>query len=78
LLRRIADALNVPDRLVSVPHGLLEWGAKVMGREDLTQRLCASMQVDISKARTLLGWRPPVAMEDALRLSAEYFLKTNK
>jgi len=49
-----------------------------MGREDLTQRLCASMQVDISKARTLLGWRPPVAMEDALRLSAEYFLKTNK
>lgn len=78
LLRRMANALHVPDRLVSVPNSLLEWGARVMGREDLAQRLCASMQVDISKARTLLGWRPPVAMEDALRRSAEYFLKKNK
>jgi len=76
LLRRMAQALRVPARLVPVPQGLLELGARVMGREDLSQRLCASFQVDISKARNLLGWRPPVAMEDALRRSAEYYLSS--
>jgi UDP-glucose 4-epimerase len=45
-----------------------------MGREDLSQRLCASLQVDISKARTLLAWRPPVTMEAVLQRTAEYFL----
>lgn len=78
LLRRMAQALRVPARLVPVPQGLLELGARVMGREDLSQRLCASFQVDISKARTLLGWRPPVAMEDALRRSAEYYLSSTQ
>lgn len=76
LLRRMAHALHVPARLVPVPQGLLEWGARVLGREDLSQRLCASLQVDISKARTLLGWRPPVTMEAALRRTAEYFLSS--
>jgi len=74
LLRRIAHALHVPARLVPVPHGLLKGLARVMGREDLSQRLCASLQVDISKARTLLGWRPPVTMEAVLHRTAENFL----
>jgi len=31
------------------------------------QRLCGSFQVDISKARQLLGWVPPVTVEEGLR-----------
>jgi len=31
------------------------------------QRLCCNLQVDISKARSLLGWVPPVSVEDGLR-----------
>lgn len=78
LLRRMAHALHVPARLVPVPQGLLEWGAKMLGREDLPQRICASLQVDISKARTLLGWQPPVTVETALRRTAEHFLSSRK
>lgn len=78
LLRRMAHALHVPARLVPVPQGLLEWGARMLGREDLSQRLCASLQVDISKARTLLGWQPPVTVELALRRTAEHFLNSRK
>jgi len=29
--------------------------------------LCGSFQVDISKARQLLGWVPPVTVEEGLR-----------
>ena len=78
LLRRLAHALNVPARLLPVPQGLLEWGAKMLGRGDLSQRLCASLQVDISKARTLLGWQPPVTVDMALRRTAEHFLNSRK
>jgi nucleoside-diphosphate-sugar epimerase len=28
--------------------------------------LCGSLQVDISKARTLLGWEPPVSVDEGL------------
>jgi UDP-4-keto-D-QuiNAc 4-reductase len=31
------------------------------------QRLCGNLQVDISKARSLLGWVPPVSVEEGLR-----------
>jgi nucleoside-diphosphate-sugar epimerase len=78
LLRFMTLALNVPDRLLSVPQGLLDWGTKAMGRADLSQRLSASFQLDISKARRLLGWRAPVSMEAALNRTAEYFLSSEK
>lgn len=78
LLRRMAQALHVPDRLFPVPQGLLEWGARMLGREDLSQRLFASLQVDISKAQSLLGWQPPVSVELALHRVAEWFLNRQK
>jgi len=31
------------------------------------QRLCGNLQVDISKARSLLGWLPPVSVDEGLR-----------
>ena len=31
------------------------------------QNLCDSLQVDISNARSLLGWMPPVSVEEGLR-----------
>jgi nucleoside-diphosphate-sugar epimerase len=32
-----------------------------------TQRIYGNLQVGISKARTLLGWVPPVSVEEGLR-----------
>ena len=40
----------------------------------IADRLFGSLQVDISKARDLLGWEPVVSMEEALKRTAEgYF-----
>ena len=33
----------------------------------VVQRLCVNLQVDISKARQLLGWVPPVSVDEGLR-----------
>ena len=38
-----------------------------LGKGDAVQRLCGNLQVDISKARSLLSWVPPVSVEEGLR-----------
>lgn len=75
LLRRMAQALGRPARLLPLPVSVLEAGARVLGRRDLAQRLCGSLQVDISKARTLLGWNPPISVDEGLRRTARGFLQ---
>lgn len=75
LLRRMAAALGRPARLLPVPAWLLTASAMILGKSDLSQRLCSSLQVDISKNSELLGWIPPVKVDEALRLTAEHYLK---
>jgi len=74
LLRRLGLAMGKPARLLPVPVALLKAGALLLGRRDMAQRLCESLQVDISKARTLLGWKPPISVDEGLRKTAQYFL----
>ena len=74
LLRRMGSALGKPARLLPMPSRLLEVGAGMLGKQALAQRLCGSLQVDISKTRELLGWTPPVRVDDALRQTATHFL----
>lgn len=73
LVRCIGRALGKPVRLVPVPEVLLKVLAVMSGRREELQGLCGSLQVDISKARELLGWEPPVSLEDGLKKAAEAF-----
>ena len=73
LIRRTARAMGVPARLVPVPVWLLEVGAALLGRRDMAQRLCGNLQVDISKTRQLLGWAPPVSVDEGLRRAVSGF-----
>ena len=67
LIRRMARAMNRPARLLPVPVWALQAGASLLGKGDAVQRLCGNLQVDISKSRTLLGWNPPVSVDEGLR-----------
>ena len=67
LVRGMAQAAGVPARLLPVPVWALQAGASLLGKGDAVQRLCGNLQVDISKARNLLGWVPPVSVEEGLR-----------
>lgn len=74
LLQRLAIALGKKARLVPLPEGVLKLLASIVGKQAIAQRICGSLQVDISKNHDLLGWTPPVNMEDALRQTAGYYL----
>jgi UDP-glucose 4-epimerase len=75
LLRRMGNALDRPARLIPVPPRLLQWGAKLFGKEEIAQRLLANLQVDISKTKERLGWAPPLSVDEGLRKTAEWYLK---
>ncbi len=75
LLQRLGKALDKPVKLLPVPIWVLRAGAMLSGRQYISQRLCNSLQVDISKTCELLGWHPPVSVDDALKKTAADFLQ---
>jgi UDP-4-keto-D-QuiNAc 4-reductase len=66
LVRGLARAHGVGVRLIPVPVWLLRSGAALLGKSNAADRLCGNLQVDISKARNILGWIPPVSVEQGL------------
>ncbi|MBM3106672.1 SDR family oxidoreductase [Pseudomonas sp. V1] len=74
LLRRLGGALQKPARLLPLPSAFLRLAASMIGRRAVAQRLCGSLQVDISKNAQLLGWTPVFQVDDALRLTARHYL----
>ena len=73
LLRRMGAAMGYPARLFYLPPALLKLGATVLHKSGIYQRLCGSLQLDITKTRHLLGWTPPVSVDEGLRRTAEGF-----
>lgn len=73
LLRRMANALGKPARLLPVPAWMLRLAATCLGRKALSQRLCGSLAVNIDKTRTLLGWTAPVTVDAALKATARHY-----
>lgn len=75
LLQRLGSALGKPAKLLPMPVWALKSGAILLGKRAMAQRLCNSLQTDISKACDLLGWLPPVRVNDALKKTAADFLQ---
>lgn len=67
LLQECAVALGVKPRLLPIPQNLIKRCATILGKQSVAQRLCGNLQVDISKACNLLGWKPPVTVADGLK-----------
>jgi nucleoside-diphosphate-sugar epimerase len=73
LLQRTAAAFRRPARLLPVPMFMLRIAGRMFGMEDVVQRLCETLQVDITKSRRLLGWEPPVSVDVALLQTVQQF-----
>lgn len=70
-LRQMGVALKRPVRLFKVPVSLLYLAATIFGKKAVAQRLLGSLQVDITKTRNLLGWKPVVKINEGLRTVVE-------
>jgi nucleoside-diphosphate-sugar epimerase len=77
LLSTLGRHLSKPARLVPVPPGLLRAAGRLAGRKDQLERLTTSLQVDASRIRERLDWRPPFAVEEGLEATARWYRATH-
>lgn len=74
LLRKVANAFGKKPMLIPIPVSVMTFFAKVLGKGDIANRLFSSLQVDSSKARNLLGWKPVTTMDEQLKETADAYL----
>ena len=67
LLRHMAAAMGRSARLVPVPVPLLRLAGSALGKRAEIDRLVGSLQIDSSHTRQVLGWTPPVSVQEGIR-----------
>ncbi len=78
LLRSISLLLGKNVKLFSVPNFVLNAFFFLIGKKDLSQRLLASLTIDMTKTKKLLGWSPPYSFEEGIKSTAQDFLRNIK
>lgn len=78
LIRRLAGAMGVPQRLFPFPVSFLRLAGAVIGKSSAVDRLVGSLEVDGSAISNDLDWTAPYTMDDGLRETAEWFLEQAK
>ncbi|MCL4131721.1 UNVERIFIED_CONTAM: hypothetical protein GTU68_059870 [Idotea baltica] len=78
LLMSISGAMDKLSRLLPIPMSWIKFVATVVGKPQIAQRLCGSLQVDISETKKILGWEPPVSFEDAIQKTVNGFVGKGK
>jgi nucleoside-diphosphate-sugar epimerase len=73
LLQRVGGALGKQARLFWVPKVLLRGLAALIGQSSRARRLLESLQVDTTPVREILGWQPPVSVDEGILAAATAF-----
>ncbi len=67
LLRHMATAMGRSARLFPVPVSLLRLAGSALGKRAEIDRLVGSLQIDSSHTCRVLGWTPPVSVQEGIR-----------
>ena len=73
LARRLASALGVRSRLLSIPRFVVAGAAATVGRRAAVRRLFDPLQVDDAAFRAAAGWTPPFSVDDGLAATAAWY-----
>jgi len=74
LLNTVAVAMNRPSRLLPVPMSWIKLAATLIAKPQIAQRLCGSLQVDISETKKILNWTPSVSVEEGIKRTVDSFV----
>jgi len=74
LVALLAHAMQRPARLWPFPPSVLRFGMRLIGKSAEAERLLGSLQVDDSKIRKELGWKPRYSVTQGLQETAHWYL----
>lgn len=66
LLHMMYQAAGKPPRLLPIPMYWLRAAGKLTGKQDVIERLCSDLLVDINHTKDTLNWMPPVSVQDGI------------
>lgn len=75
LVTYLRQGMQKKANLIYIPNFIMKLGALGIGKIKLYEQLFGSLEVDASKARTLLGWQPPLDAEAALQNAGNKYIK---
>lgn len=73
LILILAKLMGRKPRLLSVPPALVKMGLDILGKRNVYDGLCLSLQIDTQPLRDCIGWRPPVTLRDGLAETVTWF-----
>ena len=73
LIRLIAAALKKNPHLFRFPLRILNFTGNLARRRKVTDRICGSLTVDMSKINNELGWRPRFTLEEGLKKTINWY-----
>ncbi len=73
VLRQMRMAFGRSPRLFPVPVSLFRLAGSVTGKRAVVDRLVGDLQIDSSKARSLLDWQPPFTVEEGIHKTVEAY-----
>lgn len=66
LLQNISHAMGRKTFLLPIPHALLNWTLKSMGKSKIAGQLLGNLEINSNKAKNILNWEPPYSMTEQL------------
>ena len=66
LMRELTRAAGKKPRLLPVPMEIIRLLCRIVGKSAIADRLCGSLQVDISHTKQTLGWVPPLSFQESI------------
>ncbi len=78
ILIKLYKSFKNSSPLIPIPVNIIKLFFKLIGKSDYSDRLLGSLQVDISKAKTLLNWEPPYSIDESIEKTVRHFIESGK
>lgn len=78
LIGRVAKLMGRSARLFPLPVDVIRALGRLAGQGDIVDRLCSSLRVDATKARSVLKWQPQTSLDVGLDRTVRWYMDRNK
>jgi len=75
LFVRLVKLFGKRPLLLPIPPKILYILGTLLGKREIVDRLCAPLQVNITKAKTLLDWKPIQTLDNGFKETVEWYKK---
>jgi UDP-glucose 4-epimerase len=77
MLKLFSQSFGKSGFMIRIPVSWLKLLGKVTGKNNVIERLCGSLQVDITDTKNSLNWKPPVSVNDGFLKTVHHFQQHN-